>query len=305
VNDAICKAILSNSIPNQPIYLINRCWEENNLRKFKMKIDRGCDPLKCPDDLVCKFGFEINDEGCEICKCEASSDLYQGDIQLLPKVRQYLESSLNFDENIEIDTSKQNAVTSHLPLWDIYQKENYYILPYIISDEIGEEGIKAVEEAAKDFAKFTCIRLEKRTNQYKYIRYKNDNRGCTSAVGMVSKSAHDISFSPSCWNKGTAIHETLHALGFWHEHSRPDRDDHVAILYDNISRGQQHNFLKFSGDQINSYRSSYDTGSVMHYNSYAFSRNGKPTIVDKKSKEPLNTQVWFFILLSYNISLLF
>ena len=96
----------------------------------------------------------------------------------------------------------------------------------------------------------------------------------------------------------------------------------MAILYDNISRGknqhlrnhfslttflsgQQHNFLKFSGDQINSYRSSYDTGSVMHYNSYAFSRNGKPTIVDKKSKEPLNTQVWFFILLSYNISLLF
>ncbi len=63
-------------------------------------------------------------------------------------------------------------------------------------------------------------------------------------------------------------HELGHSLGYWHEQSRPDRDDYVQIEWDRIIDGKDHNFDLHS---MAGYYGPYDFESIMHYGQCAFS----------------------------------
>ena len=64
---------------------------------------------------------------------------------------------------------------------------------------------------------------------------------CWSFVGRQGGS-QDLSLGSGCDFKGTVIHELLHALGFFHEHTRLDRDDYVTISWDKIKTGNKLSF---------------------------------------------------------------
>ena len=78
------------------------------------------------------------------------------------------------------------------------------------------------------------------------------------------------------------MHELLHSLGFYHEHLRPDRDDYIEIIWQNIdNETNQEYFEKYLPGNVESFNVSYDIDSIMHYSNYALSKNGKKTIVAK------------------------
>ncbi|XP_074657175.1 high choriolytic enzyme 2-like [Tubulanus polymorphus] len=79
-----------------------------------------------------------------------------------------------------------------------------------------------------------------------------------------------------CLRTGTIQHEFMHALGFTHEQCRSDRNRHITINYQNIKKGKSGNFVRRN---TNNLQSDYNYASIMHYGRYAFSKNGRPTIV--------------------------
>ena len=90
-----------------------------------------------------------------------------------------------------------------------------------------------------------------------------------------------MSLGPGCVYDSVVIHELGHAIGFYHEHTRPDRDDHIDVIYDNIIDGFQSQFRKFRPGQTNTLGLGYDLQSIMHYRRNTFSKDGSNTIQAK------------------------
>jgi len=56
-------------------------------------------------------------------------------------------------------------------------------------------------------------------------------------VGKRGSGPQAISIGKNCDKFGIVVHELGHVIGFWHEHTRPDRGDFVHILYEHIMPG--------------------------------------------------------------------
>ena len=57
-------------------------------------------------------------------------------------------------------------------------------------------------------------------------------------MGKRGNGPQAISIGKNCDKFGIVVHELGHVVGFWHEHTRPDRDDWVTIFRDNIMVGK-------------------------------------------------------------------
>lgn len=64
---------------------------------------------------------------------------------------------------------------------------------------------------------------------------------CFSRIGRDPRNVEQkISIGVGCERIGTVVHEIMHSLGFFHEHTRPDRDKFIHIDWSNIERGNMH-----------------------------------------------------------------
>ncbi|RCG33221.1 hypothetical protein DQ384_01960 [Sphaerisporangium album] len=150
-------------------------------------------------------------------------------------------------------------------------------VPFVLSPQLPAAARTAVEEAMKDFHTRTCVRFVPRTTEESYLNIVQGN-GCYSYVGRAGAVGQELSIGPGCEHKGIAIHELMHALGFYHEHSRSDRDGAVTVHLENVISGYESQFRKLDLPQ-NRLFGTLDYDSVMLYGRKFFSRNGQDTLV--------------------------
>ncbi|CAH1797561.1 unnamed protein product [Owenia fusiformis] len=183
-----------------------------------------------------------------------------------------LEDGLLNDDN-ENDSHVYNAVKSASKLWP------GGVVPFTIDSSISYRQKQTLESALWDFTQLTCIKWVQRTSQTDYVHIQ-PGTSCSSPIGRTG-GRQTMSINTSKWWKGVIVHEMMHAIGFWHEQSRNDRDSYVNILYQNIQPGKESNFQKMTNQASDIL--SYDYGSIMQSSGTEFSRNGQPTIVAKQS----------------------
>ena len=99
---------------------------------------------------------------------------------------------------------------------------------------------------------------------------------------MTGADPQDLSLGSYCHTKGLALHEFIHAFGFDHEQNRPDRNDHVAMHWDQIRDDKKWNFQILNSEEWEPTGHPYDFQSVMHYSSKNFASDGVGPTMTKK-----------------------
>uniref|UniRef100_H2QT46 Meprin A subunit n=1 Tax=Pan troglodytes TaxID=9598 RepID=H2QT46_PANTR len=140
-------------------------------------------------------------------------------------------------------------------------------IPYILADNLGLNAKGAILYAFEMFRLKSCVDFKPYEGESSYIIFQQFD-GCWSEVGD-QHVGQNLSIGQGCAYKAIIEHEILHALGFYHEQSRTDRDDYVNIWWDQILSGYQHNFDTY--DMITQY--TYDYESLMHYQPFSFNKN--------------------------------
>ncbi|KAL0965609.1 hypothetical protein UPYG_G00283510 [Umbra pygmaea] len=146
------------------------------------------------------------------------------------------------------------------------------VIPYVISGNFSGSQRAILRQAMRHWEKHTCVTFIERTTEDSYIIFTYRPCGCCSYVGRRGGGPQAISIGKNCDKFGIVVHELGHVIGFWHEHTRPDRDEHVSIIRDNIQPGQEYNFLKMEPGEVDSLGEVYDFDSIMHYARNTFSR---------------------------------
>ncbi|XP_006860592.1 PREDICTED: LOW QUALITY PROTEIN: meprin A subunit alpha [Chrysochloris asiatica] len=183
---------------------------------------------------------------------DAGLDLFQGDILL---------------------RNSRNGLRDPTTRWK-------FPIPYILADNLELNAKGAILYAFEMFRLRSCVDFKPYEGESSYIIFQKFE-GCWSEVGD-HHVGQNLSIGQNCDYKAIIEHEILHALGFYHEQSRTDRDDYVNIWWDEIIPGYQHNFNTYDDNYITDLNTPYDYESLMHYEPFSFNKNSSaPTITAK------------------------
>lgn len=149
------------------------------------------------------------------------------------------------------------------------------IVPYEFNANVIPANRDSMLAAMAEWESVANVDFIPRSGHPNYLHIRNSDQN-SSAIGMQGGQQVVNIFN---WNKRFIIaHELGHALGLWHEHTRVDRDEYVAINTTNIQQNYQNQFTLNPSAGVYPKQAyglsdsmTYDFDSVMHYDECAFS----------------------------------
>ncbi|RWS11103.1 MAM and CCP domain-containing astacin-like metallopeptidase protein [Dinothrombium tinctorium] len=149
------------------------------------------------------------------------------------------------------------------------RKVNYLIDPWF-----PEKETQTIQSAIQKLSEASCVEFvqlsEKPTDDNIDYVHILPSSNCIGEFGRVG-GRQMFNLSLTCLEEPTVMHEMLHTLGMWHEHSRWDRDEYVTVLYDNIIPSKKNYFRKLTQTIDDTLSLPYDYSSIMHYKSFDYS----------------------------------
>lgn len=193
-------------------------------------------------------------------------DVVLGEVGHLPPVDVRSPNALGFVDKCARVIGGRCVVKPHVwPRGTVY---------YQIGGGFSQRRRILIRSAIQYWRTKTSLRFVPRTAGER-VRFKLTRAGCWSNVGYRPGRSSTLGVSGDC-SRGNIIHEIGHAVGLWHEHTRCDRSGYIRVLWDNIVEERKRNFATHC-DNGKAY-TGYDYGSIMHYSSWSFSKNGKRTL---------------------------
>ncbi|XP_074648313.1 MAM domain-containing protein 2-like isoform X3 [Tubulanus polymorphus] len=182
-----------------------------------------------------------------------------------------------YEADGSIIRKKRNALRDSRKLWTAR------IIPFVFSPSLRRTYTqKTLLTAMVEIGRKTCLKFKPRENEVDYLYYDKSSRKrpCWSNVGRIG-GKQAMGFYKAC-NFRDITHELLHALGFEHEHQRPDRDRHIIVNWRYVKTGSNTNFEKLSAAKIDMMGAPYDYHSIMHYRALDGSKDNKHATIQRK-----------------------
>jgi len=194
----------------------------------------------------------------------------------------------NFYSAIRLTEEQRKIISGEIGLSPIleFAKRWPKRIPYTIPRGFSSNERSKINQAIAQFNAKTCIRFVPKTNEKHFIHITRGRRRW-SYVGKIGGRQY-LSLGPRRVDTiGTPLQGLMHSLGFMPEHTRSDRDRYVSIMFANIMPGYESFFQKCGRchDESSTMSESYDKKSLLHYSSYAYSANGRKTIISRSNPD--------------------
>ncbi|XP_031568695.1 uncharacterized protein LOC116303310 [Actinia tenebrosa] len=222
---------------------------------------------KYQDEAQKKQPIDVEENIVETNMEQSVNNLFEGDIELTPEQQEMIRRTGSLNKR----TAGQISVYS---LW------RNRLVPYMIASSLKSKR-HLIREAVRIFERYTCLKFYELSSAPSNMNYLYIDRraGCHSLIGKTYSKKHQVlSLGNGCHDIGTILHEMTHAIGFYHEQGRTDRDKYVRVLWENIIAGQEYNFERHDIGSVGSLGLPYDYESLMHYGKRTFTRNGENTL---------------------------